>query len=327
MCAHSELPFEASTFKRDEEAVFRSSRGMPRRTTMVADTELQARFDEGPDEGPTVQVVAPRLAVHGLRLSRTRNRHGEQTMDRAVLPQLVQAPPAYGLPISESPVAAKMAAYLRLTKTPHTTIWECTYKSSTGFVPFIRWPDGRIQRESNAFIALLEKDAGLDRNLDPEALESGRSLASLVERTCFDACLHDRFTLRDGWLHQKAVTAKAMARFLPSIAIPFVLFCVRRTQSRRAAQQTMAIPEAGHIASSALIQATSSRLVGQSFLCGNRPSTVDCAIWPYLLHIAITPNATPPRDAVRSDTRLVEWIERVADFTGFEIGVKWKGAA
>ena len=238
---------------------------------------------------------------------------------------LSRFPPAFGLPISESPPAAKVALYLRLTKTPHTLAVGSTLSSPNGMVPYVRWPDGRLQAESGDIIADLEVRCGLDRGVAPAALDRGRRLAEQVELTCYDACLHDRFTLADGWRVQKPVTAAYVAHLLPSVLVPLALPWVRWKQMRRAARQTMADPAAGHAASIAVIESISACLRDQSFVCGDRPSTVDCAIWPNLLHVAATCNPTPPREAVRSSRLLVDWIERLAGLADYTLGQAWKG--
>jgi len=116
-----------------------------------------------------------------------------------------------------------------------------------------------------------------------------------------------------------------MRLVLPGFIVPLALPYVRWTQIRRAARVTMADPEAGYAASVALIEAVSARLEDGLFMCGDRPSTVDCCIWPVLLHVATTPNSSPPREAVRADTRLVRWIERVGSTAGYELGSAWRG--
>src|SRR5690554_190001 len=100
---------------------------------------------------------------------------------------LHQFPPAFGLPISESPPCAKVEAYLRLTKIPYTVAPGDIRRSPNKLVPYIRWPDGTLQGESGDIIARLEGQAQLNAALDerlrglgePRALRSDReSLAN-----------------------------------------------------------------------------------------------------------------------------------------------------
>src|SRR5690554_1625083 len=78
---------------------------------------------------------------------------------------LHQFPPAFGLPISESPPCAKVEAYLRLTKTPYIVGSGDTRRSPNKMVPYIRWPDGTLQGESGDIIARLEQQAQLNAAL------------------------------------------------------------------------------------------------------------------------------------------------------------------
>jgi glutathione S-transferase len=245
----------------------------------------------------------------------------EQRAAPADAPRIIlyQLPAAMGLPISESPPCAKVEVYLRLTNTPYQEALGDTRKSPTRLVPFVRWPDGELQAESGDIIARIEKDARLDAGLDPERLTRGRQVAALAEEIVYDACLYDRFVTPEGARLQGPLTTALVARFVPSWLAPLGAMYVDWTQVRRANRGRMANPEAGYAAALDAIDQIVALLGDDPFLCGDRPSTVDCAIWPLIVHAGATPNRTPLRDAPAAHPKLVEWVLRFGDRAGCPI--------
>lgn len=226
---------------------------------------------------------------------------------------LFQFPPAFGLPISESPPCAKVEVYCRLTETPYSLDLGDPRKSPNKMVPFVRWPDGTLQGESGDIVDRLERHARLDDGLPAEGLEAGRALAARVEDVVYDACLYDRFVVPEGWLWQRPVTRRLLSRLLPAFLVPLATPVVRRQQVRRARRGEMADVERGYANAVTTIERVAERLVDAPYLCGAHPSTVDCAVWPNLVHVAATPNASPARDAVRHNGRLQDWMLRFGE--------------
>lgn len=235
---------------------------------------------------------------------------------------------ALGLPVSESPPAAKIEVYCHLAEVPYVTELGDTRRSPNRMVPYVRLPDGALLAESWDIVDHLEaqSDEPLDRGLDAQVLASGRALAEEIEVVCYNACLHDRFALAEGWAVQRLILEGYVKQLAPRVVhpmIPIILWGVRRKQLRRAAD-TMADVLAGHALAIGLIEQVGERLEASAFLCGDRPSTVDCAIWATLLHLAATPVASPSRDALRKQGVVVAWIERVAARAGLELGEVWR---
>ena len=79
--------------------------------------------------------------------------------------------PALGLPISESPPAAKVQVYCHLTHRPYIARLGDTRRSPNGMIPYVRWPDGTLQAESWDILDRLEleSDDPLDAGLDAAA--------------------------------------------------------------------------------------------------------------------------------------------------------------
>lgn len=230
---------------------------------------------------------------------------------------LYQFPPALGLPISESPPCAKVELYLRLTNTPHELALGDTRKSPNKMVPFVRWPDGTLQAESGDIIARLEQDAApdnrLDKDLDPKRLARGKALAQSAEQLIYTACLYDRFADPEGARLQRPLTVTLVARFIPRFLAHLAAWMLDYKQARKARRGSMANPTLGHATAIAVIDEIVELLGDDPFLCGDHPSTVDCSIWPLILHAAATPNRTPLRDAPGVRPTLCDWAQRVAD--------------
>jgi glutathione S-transferase len=245
-------------------------------------------------------------------------------------PELVlyQFAPALGLPISESPPCAKVEVYCRLMGIPYSLGPGDIRKSPNGLVPFVRHPDGSLQAESGDILRRLEEERDpakrLDAGLDPEALATAHALAARVEGIGYEACLFDRFADPAGWAHQKPITLALIRRFLPRSIAPVVLPFVRWKQVIRARRAGMRDVAAGHAASVEALRAVSERLEASPFLAGDTPSTADCGAWPNVLHIAATPNSSPPREAARRDDRLAAWVERVAERGGCKLPPSWR---
>lgn len=225
---------------------------------------------------------------------------------------LYQFPPALGLPVSESPPCARVEVYLRLSKTPYTTSDGDPRRSPNKMVPFVRWPDGSLQAESGDIIERLEATIGLDQGLDPVRLRRGQELAAHVADVAYDACLYDRFVVPEGWTFQRAITHRLIATFVSPPLVPLALLVVRRKQIHRTRQGVMADPSRGYEIAVQAIEQVAALLSDGPFLCGERPATVDCTVWAHLVHTASTPNASAPRQAVRSSKTLLDWMVRVA---------------
>ena len=232
---------------------------------------------------------------------------------------LYQFPPAMGLPLSESPPCAKVEVYLKLTNTPYELALGDTRKSPTKMIPFVRWPDGELQAESGDIIARLEKDAKLDEGLDPQRLARGKQLADLAEEIIYDACLYDRFVIPEGAKLQRPLTTALLARFLPRFLAPLAAIYIDYTQVRRAKRGKMDNPEEGYALALDTIDKIVELLGDDPYLCGDHPSTIDCSIWPLIVHAGATPNRTVLRDAPASKPMLIDWVVRLGDRLGFPI--------
>lgn len=232
---------------------------------------------------------------------------------------LHQIPAAMGLPLSESPPCAKVEVYLKLTKTPYEEVLGDTRKSPTRQVPFVRWPDGELQAESGDIITRIEQDARLDAGLDPSRLARGKELAAQAEDSIYDACLYDRFVTPEGSKLQRVLTTNLVARFVPRFIAPLAAIYVDYTQVRRAKRGRMADPERGYAAALDTIDQIVALLDDDPYMCGVHPSTVDCSLWPLIVHAGATPNRTVLRDAPAARPTLVEWVLRFGDLVGFPI--------
>lgn len=229
---------------------------------------------------------------------------------------LYTLPADMGLPISDSPPCAKVEVYLELTGTPYESEVGDTRKSPTKLVPYVRWPDGELQAESSAIIARLDEDIGLDVGIDPARYARGKELAALGEEIIYDACLYDRFMIPEGAKLQHPLTKSLVAHFVPGVLVPLAARYVDYTQRRRSKKTRMADPEEGYAVALGAIEHVVDLLGDGPFLCGAEPCTVDCSLWPLIVHAAATPNRTPLRDAPGRYPALIEWALRFGQRAG-----------
>jgi len=224
-----------------------------------------------------------------------------------------------GLPISESPPCAKVEVYLKLTRTPYEEAVGDARKSPTKLVPFVRWPDGELQAESGDIIARIDAEAGIDAGIDPVRHARGKEVAILAEEILYDACLYDRFMTPEGARLERPLTTALVTHFVPGFLAPLAAMYVDFGQRRRSRTTRMADPERGYAAALDAIVRIVDLLGDNPFLCGDEPCTVDCAIWPLIVHAGATPNRTPLRDAPAGHPTLVEWVLRFGERVGCPI--------
>jgi glutathione S-transferase len=221
---------------------------------------------------------------------------------------LYELPPGFDLPVSVSPYCAKVELYFRLTGQAYDKAMGDLRKSPNKNVPYVKWDDGTITADSDAIIARLEGDGGLDAGLAPEDKVRGAAAAQLAQRVLYFAVLHARFVDPAGWAHQKALVKCLVPALLSPILVPII----RNSQVKRCKENGFG--SASSYAAGVEAAATLSKEIGDKpFLLGDEPRTADCAVWANVMQAAYSRASNPPRETVRNDPRLMAYIQRLAD--------------
>ena len=221
---------------------------------------------------------------------------------------LYELPSAFGLPTSVSPYCTKLEVYFRLTGQEYTKEKGDIRKSPNKKVPYVKWPDGSLQADSDEIIARLEVEAGLDAGLAEDDAVRGAAAAQLAQRVLYFGCLYARFADPAGWEHQKPAVKGLVPAFLAPVLVPVI----RRSQVKLCAANGFASPSA-YAAGVEAATTLSQEIRDKPFLLGDTPRTADCAVWAVVMQTAFTLASNPPREAVRNDPVLMGYIERVAD--------------
>lgn len=220
---------------------------------------------------------------------------------------LFQFPVAFGLPVSVSPYCAKVELYFRLTGRDYVTAKGNVFLSPNRKVPYVKWPEGKKQAESDAIIARLEAEGpALNAGASEDQLGSVHGLVSQSQRILYYACLQSRFS--DGWEHQEPTVRALVPGLLAWLAVP----AIRKDQLKLCANQGFSTP-ADAARAEPVVDAIADALGGKDFILGDAPRTPDCDLWAMLSASAYTLVDSPARAAVRSKPTLMAYIQRLAD--------------
>ncbi|MCA9719270.1 MAG: glutathione S-transferase family protein [Myxococcales bacterium] len=230
--------------------------------------------------------------------------------------RLHQFPPPEGLPVSASPYCTKVELYLRLTAREHEVVSAPDpRKSPSKTVPWVTWSDGGVTTDSSAILERLEREGpALDDGLPEAARARGEQLVARVESPIYFSTLFSAFVDQEGWMtHREYVKAG-----LPWLLRPIVPAFIRRSQVIKCAANGFT-SAADYAKGVTAVEEVSAALGDAPFLSGDAPRVVDCCVWAQLVGLVYTHQATPPREALRGDARLADYITRVAARGGYPL--------
>jgi glutathione S-transferase len=218
--------------------------------------------------------------------------------------------PAWGL-ASPSPFCLKLETWLRIAGIAYQPLaLEKPPQSKTGKIPYLLLEDGGALADSNAIIAHLARERGIDMlngRGDGDGAR-GHAIVRLVEESLYFAAAWERWQ-PDYW----PTTRNAYFGALPAGARGLVAALVRRRMKAALhGQGIMRLEPAAIIArGTADIDALSALLGERSWFDGDRPGIVDASVYGSLANLLAYPLRTPLQSAVMAHANLVAFCRRI----------------
>jgi len=219
--------------------------------------------------------------------------------------------PAFGgvSPPDFSPYVVKLETYLKMINVAYKKEASSPQKSPNGKIPYTS-VKGKIQVDSMFTIEHLASfGASLDANLDDNEKSRSRIIQVTAENSLYWTFLYDRFIMDSNW----EITKAHMAKSLPLILRPFVPGYVRR----RFKKQLIAMGYGRHTQEEIYsigtkdLKALSELLGDQNYFLGDKPHSVDCAIFGILWLLLESPHGGPLVDACKKLPNLLKFKDRV----------------
>ena len=223
--------------------------------------------------------------------------------------KLFQFPRMFGIP-NISPFCCKLETWLRMTKIPYEVIDVFDpRRGPKGKVPFIE-DAGQHLGDSSAIIEYLKNT----RQVDPDAHLDERQTATslLVQRTLEEhfafITLYTHFIREDGWRE-----SRAFFDAIPVPARPLVTFLLRRQMRKALWLQGIARHSDKGIMTAAMAdwKAVFTAMSGGPYFHGDQPSSIDATLFGAMATAALTPIKSPIRDFLRSQSKCMNYAERM----------------
>jgi glutathione S-transferase len=223
--------------------------------------------------------------------------------------KLFQFPRMFGIP-NISPFCCKLETWLRMTGIPYEVV--DTFdprKGPKAKVPFIVEGNQRLG-DSTLIIEHLKKSRGVD----PDAWLDDRQRATLllvqrsVEEHYAFIILYTHFVRDEGWRHTRAFFDSA-----PALVRPLMAAWLRRNMRSTLYLQGTLRHSDEDIMSFAIAdwQAILSLMSDGAYFFGERPSSIDAALFGALATTLMTPVQSPVRNFLRTQPECVAYTERI----------------
>lgn len=212
-----------------------------------------------------------------------------------------------------SPFCTKLECYLRMAEIPYKAAAMKIGKAPKGKIPYVVFSDGNSMGDSQLIIEHLERALAAEGKpaLDDGLSTRDRAIGHLTRRALDEAyyfvTLYVRWRTDDGF----AAVRDEFKKFVPGLIIPLIR---RDTRKKLHTQGTGRHSLDEVIAFGAADLESCAELLGdQPFLLGDRPRTVDCALYAYLEALLGFPVDSPLRARVAARANLVDYRRRIRE--------------
>jgi glutathione S-transferase len=227
---------------------------------------------------------------------------------------------------SVSPFCMKVELYLKLTKLAYKADkGGDPRKTPKGKLPHLVDEDGTAICDSSAIIEYLEKKHGepLDKGLDEMQRARGHVIKRTLEESTYFTMLWSRWSEDAGW--------EVVKHFFDAIPMPLRLF-VPGIIRKKIVESTKAQGIGRHTRDEiyrwgkADLQSVATLIGDGPYVLGERFSTYDLTAYAFVANVLKFELDSPMRDFVKSDARLLSYVERVAKRVA-DAGSETKAAA
>ncbi len=222
---------------------------------------------------------------------------------------LIQFPPAFGLP-NPSPFCTKAEVLLKLAAQPYEVeLTPDPRKGPKGKLPAIR--DGnRLIGDSTLIRKHLEESTGvdLDAGLDARERAAAHAFCRNFEERLYWVIVYSRWVDEQTWPRIR----REFFGGLPPILRGLIARQVRGKVLRdlRGQGLTLHAPEEIYAFGIDDLRAAAAWLADKPFFMGERPSSTDATVYPFLSAIALPDFDSPLRAEARRHDNLMAYVER-----------------
>ncbi|WP_372370761.1 glutathione S-transferase family protein [Candidatus Uabimicrobium sp. HlEnr_7] len=226
--------------------------------------------------------------------------------------ELHQYPGSWGLP-SSSPFCIKVETYLLITQIPYKTVWENNPgRGPKGKMPFIK-DQKKVIADSSFILEYLQSnyEPNLDLNMDETQKVIMLAFQRLIEESLYWVLLYSRWGDTQGWQEIK----KEITPMLPPLIGKAIIHIIRKNLLRQAYAQGMGRHTREEIYSigKSNIEALAKFLENKPYFFGDKPRSIDCSFYSFLITILQSPVTGPLQDYTKSFVNLREYCARISE--------------
>ena len=215
---------------------------------------------------------------------------------------------SWGMP-NLSPFCTKLETYLRMADVPHKLAPMKLGQMPKGKIPYVHM-DGQFIGDSQLIIDELERrlgDDALDVGLTAKDAALGRLARRTLEEATYFIAVFVRWKLDTGY---SAIRGE-FRKHVPAIVVPIIR---RRQQQKLMGQGTgRHSPEEVMAMGAADFAAIAALLGDKPFFLGDKPRTVDAAIYAFAEAILGFPVDSPLKAAAASHANLSSYRQRIRE--------------
>lgn len=224
--------------------------------------------------------------------------------------KLIQFPRMLGLP-NPSPFCIKVEVLLKMAG----LAYECEFVANPGKGPKGKLPaivdDGQALGDSELIRWHLERKYGadFDKGLSAADRAVGHAFARMAEERTYWVLVYSRWIEEANWPLFRDTLFAGMPGFLRAVLGPQIRKRVRNML--RAQGLGLHSRDEIYAMGTKDIDALATQLGTKPFLLGTEPTSVDAAVWPYILGTLVPPLESPLKQAIQKHANLVEYSERM----------------
>jgi len=223
--------------------------------------------------------------------------------------KLIQFPRLFGLP-NPSPFCIKVEVLLKMAGLPYECEFGDPRKGPKGKLPAIV-DDGQVIGDSEIIRWHLERKHGadFDRGLGAGDRAIGHAFARMAEERTYWVMVYSRWIEDANW----PMLRDALFSVIPGPLRGLIAPQIRRRVRRMLRAQGIGLHSRDEIYAMGAkdVEAIAAELGTKPFLLGSEPTSVDAAVWPYIVGTLVPPFESPLKQAMQRQANLVEYSERM----------------